>query len=403
MPYYQTTPSDVHDTIRVAVSAGNSAGASSPAVSAETEEVITGTCRPAREASRGTIYGWGDNKKYELGNGGTTSSLVPTESCLAGMSQVTPTGFAVGPSGTVYGWGQYCGPGFTATSTDRSSPGVVLGLTGVHAVALAGWAANYALSADGRIFAWGTNESGELGDGTKTDNYTPREVSGLPTITAIATGDETALALAANDNVYAWGQNTGGQLGIGTTENSSVPVQVSGLTHIVAIAAGGGTEYALRADGTVYAWGDNTFGQLGNGTANPIVALTPMQIPTLTHVTAVSAGYDSTYALLASGEVYAWGLNAHGELGTGSNSWDNPTPEKVGGLPAIATVDGGYSDAFAVSSAGALYSWGWNESGQLGDGSMEHTATPTLVPGLSDVRAIAGEASVTLAVVGSPE
>jgi alpha-tubulin suppressor-like RCC1 family protein len=170
------------------------------------------------------------------------------------------------------------------TTTDRSTPVQVSGLTGVTAIA-AGKAHTVALrnifnlTNDGTIWAWGSNGNGQLGDGTVTDRWTPVMVSGLSLMTTIAAGFNHTIALRNNGTIWTWGNNSNGQLGDGTTTERWVVAQVSGLTGVTAIAAGIKNNIVLRNDGTLRAWGYNNKGQLSDGTTTDKLTPTPVLIP----------------------------------------------------------------------------------------------------------------------------
>ena len=199
-----------------------------------------------------------------------------------------------------------------------------------------------AAAANGAV-AWGDNSAGQLGNGTVTASGIPVGVGNLSGVKALAAGDRFTLALRTNGTVEAWGDNTHGQLGDGTTASADVPVPVKGLTGVTAVAAGGAHALALLSNGTVVAWGDNTFGQLGNpGTPlGPPNSDVPVPVQGLSGtVTAVSAGGQSSLALLKGGSVAAWGDNALGQLGNGSAS-ESTTPVTVTGLTGATAISGG--------------------------------------------------------------
>ena len=123
-----------------------------------------------------------------------------------------------------------------------------------------------ALQADGTLLAWGRNLEGQLGDGTTTNRTSPVVVPGLTGVVAVSAGGVHTVALKADGTVVAWGANSYGQLGNGTWVSSSIPVAVPGLTGVVAVAASYYHTVALKADGSVWAWGANGIGQLGDGT-----------------------------------------------------------------------------------------------------------------------------------------
>lgn len=183
-----------------------------------------------------------------------------------------------------------------------------------------------ALKSDGTVWAWGYNVCGQLGDGTTTSKTTPVQVFGLTGITAIAGGGYHSLALKSDGTVWAWGDNGYGQLGDGTITQRIAPVQVYGLTGITTIAAGNCHSLALKSNGTVWAWGWNGYGQLGDGTTTD--KITPVQVSCLTGITTIAAGGISSLALKSDGTVWAWGDNYFGQLGDGTRT-DRKIPVTV--------------------------------------------------------------------------
>jgi len=188
-------------------------------------------------------------------------------------------------------------------------------------------------------------------------------------------------------------------LGNGTTNNSSTPLQVPNLSQVVALAAGYGHSLALRSDGTVWAWGDNSYGQLGNGTTTN--SSTPVQVSGLSGIVAISAGGYHSLALRSDGTVWAWGENSFGQLGNGTAT-DSYTPVHVSSSSGIVAISAGGSHSLAVRSDGTVWAWGNNFAGELGNGTFTDSSTPVQVSGLSGVTAIAGGGYHSLALTTVP-
>ena len=368
----------------------------------------TALAAPARAAAANGAVAWGDNSAGQLGNGTVTASGTPVGvgnvsgiKALAAGDRFT---LALLTNGTVEAWGDnthgQLGDGTTASA---DVPVAVKGLTGVTAIA-AGGAHALARLSNGTVMAWGDNIDGQLGNGTTTSSDVPVPVKGLTGVTAVSAGSLHSLALLSGGTVEAWGSNGDGQLGDGSFTNSGVPLAVHGLTGVSAVSAGGLFSTALLKDGTVEAWGDGTDGELGNGQIGG--SDVPVAVTGLTGVTRISDGNGHTLALLSNGTVMAWGDNTFGQLGNpgtplGPPNSDVPVP--VQGLSGTATaVSAGGQSSLALLTGGSVAAWGDNALGQLGDGSTSDSTTPVTVTGLTGATAITGGSDYGAALVATP-
>jgi alpha-tubulin suppressor-like RCC1 family protein len=251
------------------------------------------------------------------------------------------------------------------------------------------------LKSDGTVWAFGSNGSGQLGDGTATSRATPVQVSGLTNVTAIAAGSVHSLALKADGTLWTWGSNSSGRLGDGTTTQRNRPVQITALSNIVAIAGGSAHSLAVRSDGTVWAWGSNANGQLGDG--GLISHSSPAQIASINGIAAVAAGDSHSLAITSTGSLYAWGNNGSGRLGDGTTS-QRTSPALISGISAVVEVDAGVAHTVALTAGGTVYCWGDNLVAQLGDGTVTQRTIPTAVPGLHNAVAIAAGAYHSMSI-----
>ena len=330
----------------------------------------------------------------------------PASDCAAAVYQFGPTiksgayhSLAVDPDGKLWAWGDnHAGQIGNNSYTDQSYPALISGIPKLGSVAV-GDSHSLCIDLNGCVWAWGAGNNGQLGNGgvapklipTKIDTFGPPP--SYSRAVAVAAGYIFSVALDSNGDVWAWGHNNYGQIGDNSIQQNS-PVRVAGIDHIIAIAAGYGFALALRDDGTVWGWGANGSGQLGDGTT--IDRKTPVQVVGLNDVVALDAGSAQTVALKADGTVWTWGANTYGVLGTSLNNVY--TPQQVQSIDPIIAVAAGLYHMIALTRDGTIYTWGCNGSGELGDGTKVSRNARTKVSNLSDIVSIDAGNYTTFAI-----
>ena len=352
-------------------------------------------------APPGSPHSWGGNAFGELGSGTTTPRTTPGS--VVGLTDVIDVHagrehvVALRTGGTVVTWGsnQMGQLGIGVNGGTRSSSVAVPNLTNVTMVST-GHYHSLALRADGSVWTWGYNFAGQLGDGTLTSRNQPVRVSGTRTYRYIAAGRDMSYAVATDGTLWAWGLNGDGQLGDGTTTNRSVPVRVGSLTDVVQVAGGRDHGVAVRGDGSVWAWGWNAYGQVGDGTLTDRLA----PVAVTTGVSMVATGAHHSYALRTTGQVASWGRNYRNELGDGTRT-QRTRPVTVLGVANAVWIGSGRDHGLAALADGSVRSWGYNTSGQLGDGTTTNRSSAVTVPGLAGATRVTGGAEYSVALTSS--
>jgi len=379
------------------------------------------------------VFCWGENNAGQLGNGTTTRSLfakkvigIPESVIAIAAGNYFHCGLT--DAGNVYCWGtngsgQIGGSGITGIT-----PTKIAGLPLMAAIDLGSDHACGIAKTDGSILCWGGNSFGELGNGSFTGGATPvfviadtRKVTGA---TKVTVGNSYSCALIKNGAAICWGKNDHGQLGNSGYANSAEAVAIKGtlrdplLAGFVSIVAGhshsGNTGTAAHTCALtnlqkVYCWGKNQYGQIGDSSVAE--ASIPVELQNISGVTSLALGTTNSCAVLLDHTLRCWGRNDGDQLGY-KKSDAGPLPVSVEGLSNAKQISVGGSDSFdldngvgqnfscAVTNNGAVYCWGRNDKGQLGNGSLLDSATPVPVGGLRDVSTMVSGGAHSCAVSG---
>jgi alpha-tubulin suppressor-like RCC1 family protein len=345
----------------------------------------------------GQVYCWGGNSRGELGVTGVASSNVPrllTElpaaSALAaggissaqavdGGPSISAGGFscALTQARTAYCWGSNSHGQLGRTGAGGSMPQPVPGLTDLVEV-VAGGAHACARTAAGAVYCWGANAQGQLGDGSLSSRASPAPVAGLGSgVVALAAGHEHSCAWLGAGEIRCWGENFYGQLGDGSTLDRPLPTPVASvLAQVTGIAAGGARSCATTASGDLFCWGSNSWGELGSG--DRWHQRLPIRVEG-TSARRVAVGVSANCSLSQAGSVQCWGNHGQGTLGDGTQPYAAaPAVVQSGAVAQVAAgLDGNH--ACSVDTVGVLRCWGDNLYGQLGTGWLQTRNVPTQI------------------------
>ena len=283
-------------------------------------------------------YCWGDNEHGQLGNGTNSGP----EDCNGWPCSIRPVAVLGG------------------LRFDHVSAG------GNHSCGV---------TTDNRVFCWGYNPNGALGDGTTTTRLTPVAVAGGRHFRQVRAGNGHTCAITPLDVAFCWGYNAKGQLGDGTTTRRLTPVRVAGGHSWRQLSGGAGHTCGVTTDDRPYCWGNNSDGQLGDGTTTD--RLKPVTVSGGLLFRQIDAGFHHTCAVRTTDDrAYCWGLNQDGALGDGTTT-RRLRPVAVLGTRHFDQVDAGGNHTCGVTLAGRGLCWGANPVGQLGNGLIFHRLTPT--------------------------
>ena len=345
----------------------------------------------------GTAYAWGRNQFGEAGDGSTvTSKISPVPVCCnySYCDIAARCGAFLGLNylGNIYGWGSRSFGGLgdgTALPVCALQPVAACNASdgsNVYSRIAAGDLHVLVINATGKAFAFGLNSTGQLGDNTTASKCTPTAVCGNLSFCRIAAGINFSFGITTGGTAYAWGANTNGNLGFGDLRASEItPVSVCTTLQFCEIAAGGFQTIAISYSGDVYTWGLNRYGQLGTGKNGQ--CWTPIQMPNFSTNTtnryAVAMGPDQRSLITTGGTAFSWGKGTLGAIGNNTVNtpgfYDEPT--QVCGTTGLTGITRGEDYAITWTSGGTAYAWGSGSLGRLGVGTAICFSTPQAVCG----------------------
>jgi alpha-tubulin suppressor-like RCC1 family protein len=366
------------------------AAASTPAAAARFVQTVAGGYGHTVAIDKsGKLWSWGFDGSGQLGNDAAYTDKATPVAVLSDrtFTQVAANDnhtVALDSTGKLWSWGSnYYGQlGNDAVLTNTATPVAVLSDRTFTQVA-AGMSHTVALDSTGKLWSWGGDALGQLGnDAALTNQATPVAVLSDRTFTQVTAGGYHTVALDNTNKLWSWGRDNSGQLGNDAAlTNQATPVAVLSDRTFTQVVAGSSHTVALDSTGKLWSWGNDGFGQLGNDTALTAQA-TPVAVLSDRTFTQVFAGISHTVALDSTDRLWSWGDDGAGQLGNDAALTAQATPVAVLSDRTFTQVAAGDYHTLALDSTGKLWSWGNDGFGQLGnDAALTRQATPVAVFG----------------------
>jgi alpha-tubulin suppressor-like RCC1 family protein len=285
----------------------------------------------------------------------------------------------------LYCWGwNFNGQVGDGTTTSRPRPvaiGGALRFRQVSANLGAGGGHTCGITTDDRLYCWGWNEFGQVGDGTTVQRLTPVLVAGGLKFRSVAGGSAHTCGISSSDNrAYCWGRNANGQLGDGTTSQRLVPIAVAGTMRFRQVSTGVDHTCGVTIEDRAFCWGRNQYGQIGDS-STASQRLKPTPVATTRRFRQLDAGRFHACAVSAgNNRAFCWGRGLEGQLGNGK-TYLSFWPRAVAGGLSFDRVSAGAEYTCGETTGNRAYCWGWNVSGMLGDGTTTTRLTPVPVRG----------------------
>jgi alpha-tubulin suppressor-like RCC1 family protein len=341
---------------------------------------------------QGNHYNWGLNNFGQLGDSSITHRSSPVQTVAGGINwKQTATSwystFGIKTDGRLWSWG-YNTEGQLGDSTivRKSSPVPVGSLQDWKTVS-AGAYHVVASKIDGTIWSWGWNGEGHLGHGDLVNRSSPTIIGANTDWKIISAAYYHNIAIRNDGTMWGWGNNYIGECGTNTNTNRySSPVIIGALTDWKDVACGGYFTIALKTDGTIWSYGRNNHGQLGVG--DSVNRSSPTIIGANTDWKKVSAGGFNGLAIKTNGTLWVWGRNANGQVGDNSTTPKSSPVQTISGGTNWKLVAGADYSVFGLKTDGTLWSWGQGTAGRTGQGDIVHRSSPTQIGAADDWIAI---------------
>jgi alpha-tubulin suppressor-like RCC1 family protein len=328
----------------------------------------------------GTLWAWGDNATGELGDGTTTTRTSPVQigsnQKWTSISAGSDYSLGLRSTGGAWAWGKNSSGQLGIGNTNNQTTGPVsVGADNDWVSIVASIKHSHGMKSNGKLYSWGDNTLGVLGDGTTNQRTSPVQVGSDNHWVSVSVDSSSCLGLKSNGTLWAWGLNDKGQLGNGNTTNQTTgPIQVGSNKTWVSISTGKIYNLGLKADGSLWAWGANGYGEYGDGTTNEQHSPTQIRVDSSMTIS-ISAGPVHGLGLRSDGTIWGWGLNKYGALGVG-DTIERDAPVKIGSDKDWISISAGGGHGLALKSNGTLWAWGVNSQGQLGNGTTTDQLSP---------------------------
>jgi alpha-tubulin suppressor-like RCC1 family protein len=332
----------------------------------------------------GKLWSWGYQFYGELGNNFPITWSPISVTAARTFSKIaigTDHGISIDRNGRVFGWGrnQYGEIGDN-TLVSKRSPVSILGANKTFCKISSGFGYNLAIDKNGRVWGWGFNNNGQVGNNSTVSVGTPVSILGsIKTFCEIATGDSHSLGITNGGRAWSWGFNIYGALGDNSVVSKRTPVSILGAVKTFCkISAGQYHSASIDKNGRGWTWGYNNFGQLGDNSVTS--RLTPVSIlgavKTFCHI---SASQFHTMAIDLRGRAWGWGLGSNGRIGDNTITSRRTPVSVAGAVKTFCKIAAGFDYSLGIDKNGRIWSWGGNGNGQLGIGDYASKNTPVSI------------------------
>jgi alpha-tubulin suppressor-like RCC1 family protein len=338
----------------------------------------------------GRVVGWGRNDSGQLGDNSTASRTTPVNLagalktfCNISASLDSLFSAAIDKNGRVWAWGTNGNAQLgDNTLTQRLTPVSVLGAVKTFCKIQAANGFCLAIAKNGRLWGWGNNGNGQLGDNTTVSKRTPISILGaVKTFCQISAGAFHSVGIDKNGRAWSWGLNSNAQIGDNTLTQRLTPVSVLGAVKTFCqISCGQYFSLAIAKNGRAWGWGYNGKGQLGDNTVNQ--RLTPVSVTgAVKTFCKISAGYRHCMAIDKNGRAWGWGYNSNGQLGDNSETSRRTPVSVAGAVKTFCEISAGNDHSVAIDKYNIAWAWGQTNYGQLGINHIGLVLTPVSILG----------------------
>lgn len=336
------------------------------------ESVAVGADYTCGRSNGGVLKCWGNGSFGQLGDGSTSGRYVPSHVATAKKFDFVSTGTShtcaiEQGTGRLFCWGlNNFGQLGDGSTIDRGTPVAVDPATSYKEVAVA-LNSTCGLTTSGLVRCWGSGASGQIGNGSTSNSPTPITIDGAVSYASISAGKQSVCGVTVSGALKCWGSNIAGKLGDGTTTNRTSPVEIAASGYKSVSVGAGNTTCATTTTDIARCWGENTFSQIGDGTSTD--RLTPTLVSGAIPFTRIAVGSRHVCGLANDQRLYCWGDNTVGTLGD-ATSVTRSTPTLIDAAARYTHIAAALSNTCGISDGGQLKCWGSNMSGQIGIGSF---------------------------------